>query len=87
MDRPAQQEPWWRRRRWRLALVAWLMLPIAYLIASGPTYFALRRGWVATETYYALYKPVGDFLYDYFPVGRRVFVLYTRWWWELAASD
>ena len=39
------------------------------------------------STSYSLYEPTGDFLYHHSPAPRRAFVLYLRWWWDLAGAD
>lgn len=36
---------WWRKRRWRVALAFWLMVPIAYPLSLGPLSYVTARGW------------------------------------------
>ena len=36
--------PWWRKKRWRVALALWLA--VAYPLSVGPISYAEGRGWM-----------------------------------------
>ena len=56
------RKPWWKKKRWRLAVAAWLLLPIAYLLSSGPAAYVCRGGWLGVEVYNAVWgRPLDAF--------------------------
>ena len=50
--------PWWKRKRWRLAILAWLAAPVLYVFGNGPACYCHARRWISKETYVALYQPL-----------------------------
>lgn len=48
--------PWWKKRRWRLALAFWLAVPVFYLLSAGPAAYCLGRGWITPETFASAYR-------------------------------
>ena len=58
MDDETPRKPWWKRKRWRLALVVWLALPALYVAGYGPAMYCSGRGWVSDEEADAAYAPM-----------------------------
>ena len=56
MNEPTPTRPWWRKRRWRLALTLWLVLPLLYPASFGPVVYARARGWWSPPRW--LYEPL-----------------------------
>lgn len=51
-------KPWHRKKRWRLAIAAWLLLPALYVAATGPVIYAESEGWLPTDTYLVTFRPL-----------------------------
>ena len=82
VDTPEKpKRPRWRKKRWRLAAAAWLMLPAAFVSARGPLRYAEIRGWVSLELCLSVehvYEDVDDVL-------RRIgFIRFSLWWDDYA---
>lgn len=84
MTEPRPEKPWWRKRRWRLVIAAWLLLPFLYFASGGPAMYMIERGWLSPEAAATFYRPVH-------PVFRRYPALappvhrHHAWWRSLAA--
>jgi hypothetical protein len=86
MDAEKSNKPWWRERRWRLALALWLTSPILYPLSEGPVLYGHFRGWWPSPA--RLYAPVdsvqGSVQNDCPAAIGRPFMDYLCWWAELA---
>ena len=64
MTAPPPRRPWWRRKRWRIALGVWLALPALYVLGSGPYGYCEGRGWCGNWPSRTIYQPfirrIGD---------------------------
>ena len=54
--------PWWKRKRWRLAVGVWLGWPVLYALASGPLAYCEARFWsdsgLWNQLYYRPFEPI-----------------------------
>ena len=66
---------WWRKKRWRAALLLWLA--VGYPASLGPASYAYARGWLARETAYAPFWPLA---HVYENTGLKA---YDHWWLAL----
>jgi hypothetical protein len=89
MTSSAPQRPFWKRKRWRFVIAAWLLLPIVYVATTGPVLYAETIGWLPDDTYLVTFRPLhrlisavdrGSLLYG----GVRD---YTMWWADLALGQ
>ena len=74
----SQRRPWWKRKRWIVALVLWLV--IAYELSFGPALYASTRGWIDTRLVFAVWSfpLMPDRWYQHSGLGS-----YNRWWQDL----
>jgi hypothetical protein len=55
----APQRLFWKRKRWIAAAVLWLVV-VSYPVVSGPAAYCVGRGWIAGQTFNAVYAPVRE---------------------------
>lgn len=69
--------PWHRRKRtWAAAL--WLLLPVLYVLGSGPAAYGYERGWLSPASYITVYyNPMWE-LRPYIPVAA-----WMKWWADM----
>ena len=74
------RRPRWKKRRCRLAVAAWLLLPILYVASEGPGLYLAMRGWLPTPAYRAAMTPLAS-IEPWLP--EAVNELRSRWayWW------
>lgn len=73
--------PRWRKKRWRIAVAAWLLLPVLADLSHGPAMYCYRRGWVSGDFGHWVYYPIARFWWhmpDAIRMPRHEFV----WWWN-----
>ena len=83
MDDAKPKRPWWRRKRWRVAVVLLMAWPALYPVAFGPAIYSWRRGWLPDGRFGSPYR---------WPLARSGYVmreygvldLWTMWWRDLA---
>lgn len=89
MDAETPKKPWHRKRRWRIAIASWLLLPGVYVAATGPVMYAEMVGWVPQDTYFVVFRPLYRVL---FPVHGadgplvRGLNAYALWWSGLSSQ-
>lgn len=77
------RRPWWRRKRWRVAIAGWLILPAAYTLSLGPALYGVARGWVRHDhRLQAFYEPL-SFVGRRSVRAHRAFERYATWWYLL----
>ena len=90
MDTPEKpKRTWWRKKRWRVVIAAWLLLPVAFPLSIGPALYCLHRGWIPGEGFdpsrriIAFYRPV-----DSAVLGTPFAKPFNRWqvWWAELGS-
>lgn len=76
----------WRKKRWWVVGLLWLVLPVLYVLAEGPVGYCVARGWI----------PLGVWSDVYGPAWRPAvwlggppdaFVRYHFWWVERGRAD
>ena len=89
MTEPAARRPWWKKKRWRTFVAAWLALPpVLYLAAEGPVLYCIGRGWLPTSAYNRVYFPVWSAVEPALPVKVQAARFhYLHWWMDRANSD
>lgn len=75
--------PFYKRKRAKLLIAAWLALPLVYFVGSGPGQYAVGRGWVTAKAYNVVFfVPTRD-LSRYLPRwAGHAKSEYNSWWME-----
>jgi hypothetical protein len=76
MNAGATKKPWWKKKRWRLALAVWLWA--AYPFSVGPLLLFYRRGWLPDAAATA-FDPA--LLIQYVPALGSYYSAYLHWWY------
>ena len=75
--------PWWKKKRWRAAILLWVALPILYVAASGPVLYCTYRQWIPRSVFNAAYRPLARSTLHYGPASDAL-IDYGFWWQKLA---
>ena len=80
-NKDTTRRPWWKRKRWRLTLAAWLMLPVVHVAGVGPHQYCIARGWDSPVPP-GFHRPLKTVLT--WTGHRTALDPYRKWWFDLA---
>jgi hypothetical protein len=58
-----------------MAFVAVLLIPVGYILSSGPALWLLEHDRISSEAWYSIYRPLVN---DFGPLGAPI-----MWYWDL----
>jgi hypothetical protein len=86
MTEMTPMSPWWRKKRWRIAVALWFAFPALYMLSTGPVNYMQARRWlpVGGPISRAYWFPISWCFDLRVPVIGEPCFYYLLWWVHLA---